>query len=91
MPYRNLSDLPQSVTAHLPRQAQELYLAAYNRILPNTHILSGDMNTEYDSGRPETRVCRVRRLRLQCTASTWPRPMGRAPQASFRSRAPISK
>ena len=30
MPYENLSDLPPSVKDHLPRHAQEIYLAAFN-------------------------------------------------------------
>ncbi len=30
MPYKNLSDLPESVRSHLPKHAQEIYLAAYN-------------------------------------------------------------
>jgi len=30
MPYKNLSDLPESVQAHLPKHAQEIYRAAYN-------------------------------------------------------------
>jgi cation transport regulator len=30
MPYENLSDLPESVKANLPKHAQEIYLAAYN-------------------------------------------------------------
>lgn len=30
MPYEKLSDLPESVKAHLPKHAQEIYLAAYN-------------------------------------------------------------
>ena len=30
MPYKNLSDLPESVKANLPKHAQEIYLAAYN-------------------------------------------------------------
>lgn len=30
MPYKNLSALPGSVRDHLPRHAQEIYLAAFN-------------------------------------------------------------
>ena len=30
MPYQNISDLPDRVTAHLPKHAQEIYLAAFN-------------------------------------------------------------
>lgn len=30
MPYKTLSSLPQGVREHLPRHAQEIYLAAYN-------------------------------------------------------------
>jgi cation transport regulator len=30
MPYRNLSELPESVRDNLPRHAQEIYRAAYN-------------------------------------------------------------
>jgi len=30
MPYEALDDLPESVRAHLPRHAQEIYRAAYN-------------------------------------------------------------
>ena len=30
MPYKNISDLPSSVTEHLPKHAQEIYLAAFN-------------------------------------------------------------
>jgi len=30
MPYRNISDLPDSVKIHLPRHAQEIYRAAFN-------------------------------------------------------------
>lgn len=30
MPYKTLSDLPASITEHLPRHAQEIYLAAFN-------------------------------------------------------------
>lgn len=30
MPYKNLSALPKSVRDHLPRHAQEIYLAAFN-------------------------------------------------------------
>jgi cation transport regulator len=30
MPYKNLSDLPESVRAHLPTHAQEIYAAAFN-------------------------------------------------------------
>lgn len=30
MPYKRLSDLPDSVKNHLPRHGQEIYLAAYN-------------------------------------------------------------
>jgi len=31
MPYDKLSDLPDSVKAHLPKHAQEIYQAAYNK------------------------------------------------------------
>jgi cation transport regulator len=30
MPYDKLEDLPESVRAHLPRHAQEIYRAAFN-------------------------------------------------------------
>jgi cation transport regulator len=30
MPYEKLSDLPSSVTANLPKHAQEIYRAAFN-------------------------------------------------------------
>lgn len=30
MPYKKLSDLPDSVRDHLPKHAQEIYRAAYN-------------------------------------------------------------
>jgi cation transport regulator len=30
MPYRDVSDLPDSVKNHLPPHAQEIYLAAFN-------------------------------------------------------------
>ena len=30
MPYKTLSDLPDSVRDHLPKHAQEIYLAAFN-------------------------------------------------------------
>ena len=30
MPYKNLSDLPDSVRDNLPKHAQEIYRAAYN-------------------------------------------------------------
>lgn len=30
MPYREISDLPDSVKNHLPPHAQEIYLAAFN-------------------------------------------------------------
>jgi cation transport regulator len=30
MPYRSISDLPESVRAHLPPHAAEIYLAAFN-------------------------------------------------------------
>ncbi|MFO7681529.1 MAG: ChaB family protein [Chloroflexota bacterium] len=30
MPYKNLSDLPDSVRDNLPKHAQEIYQAAYN-------------------------------------------------------------
>ena len=30
MPYKTLSDLPESVRVHLPKHAQEIYLAAFN-------------------------------------------------------------
>jgi cation transport regulator len=30
MPYQNLSDLPDQVRDNLPKQAQEIYQAAYN-------------------------------------------------------------
>ncbi len=30
MPYKNLSDLPDSVRNNLPKHAQEIYRAAYN-------------------------------------------------------------
>lgn len=30
MPYKNLTELPESVREHLPTHAQEIYLAAFN-------------------------------------------------------------
>ncbi len=30
MPYRQLSDLPDSVRSHLPKHAQEIFQAAFN-------------------------------------------------------------
>ena len=30
MPYKSITDLPESIQAHLPRHAQEIYLAAFN-------------------------------------------------------------
>jgi cation transport regulator len=30
MPYKTLSDLPGSIREHLPKHAQEIYLAAFN-------------------------------------------------------------
>ncbi len=30
MPYASIDDLPSAVRAHLPRHAQEIYLAAFN-------------------------------------------------------------
>jgi cation transport regulator len=30
MPYRSISELPESVRAHLPPHAQDIYLAAFN-------------------------------------------------------------
>jgi len=30
MPYKTIADLPQSVRAHLPEHAQEIYLGAFN-------------------------------------------------------------
>ena len=30
MPYKNLTELPESVRDHLPKHAQEIYQAAYN-------------------------------------------------------------
>ena len=30
MPYKTLDSLPESVREHLPKHAQEIYLAAYN-------------------------------------------------------------
>lgn len=30
MPYQKLSDLPESVKAHLPQHAQEIFRAAFN-------------------------------------------------------------
>lgn len=30
MPYQKLDDLPDSVTSHLPKHAQEIFLAAFN-------------------------------------------------------------
>jgi cation transport regulator len=33
MPYKNLSELPDSVRDNLPQHAQEIYLAAYNNAL----------------------------------------------------------
>ncbi|HEY9664497.1 MAG TPA: ChaB family protein [Allocoleopsis sp.] len=30
MPYKDLQDLPDAVTQHLPQHAQEIFLAAFN-------------------------------------------------------------
>jgi cation transport regulator len=30
MPYKTLDDLPESVKGHLPKHAQEIFLAAFN-------------------------------------------------------------
>jgi cation transport regulator len=30
MPYKRVNDLPEAVREHLPKHAQEIYLAAYN-------------------------------------------------------------
>jgi cation transport regulator len=30
MPYKDIADLPDSVREHLPKHAQEIYLAAFN-------------------------------------------------------------
>ena len=30
MPYRKITDLPESVQKHLPKHAQEIYLEAFN-------------------------------------------------------------
>ncbi|OKH39726.1 cation transporter [[Phormidium ambiguum] IAM M-71] len=30
MPYQEINDLPDSVTNHLPKHAQEIFLAAFN-------------------------------------------------------------
>ena len=30
MPYQKIDDLPESVTDHLPKHAQEIFLAAFN-------------------------------------------------------------
>ncbi|MDM9380637.1 ChaB family protein [Chlorogloeopsis sp. ULAP01] len=30
MPYQNISDLPDSIKEHLPKHAQEIFLAAFN-------------------------------------------------------------
>ncbi|MFQ4146764.1 ChaB family protein [Chlorogloeopsis sp. ULAP02] len=30
MPYQNIDELPDSVKEHLPKQAQEIFLAAFN-------------------------------------------------------------
>ena len=30
MPYKTITDLPQTVRAHLPEHAQEIYLGAFN-------------------------------------------------------------
>ncbi len=30
MPYKSITDLPESIKAHLPRHAQEIYLATFN-------------------------------------------------------------
>lgn len=30
MPYKNVSDLPESVRDHLPKHAQEIYMKAFN-------------------------------------------------------------
>ncbi|MGQ9682884.1 MAG: ChaB family protein [Anaerolineae bacterium] len=37
MPYKTTADLPDSVRRHLPRHAQEIYLAAYNNAWETYH------------------------------------------------------
>ena len=33
MPYQQIADLPDSVKSHLPKHAQEIFLAAFNNAL----------------------------------------------------------
>jgi len=35
LPYRNLSELPARVQRHLPLEAQDIYLKAYNKVIDN--------------------------------------------------------
>jgi cation transport regulator len=51
MPYKNLSDLPDSVRDNLPKHAQEIYQAAYNNAW-DEYKDPGDRRG--DSGREET-------------------------------------
>jgi cation transport regulator len=37
MPYKNISDLPESIRQHLPRHAREIYLAAFNNAWEQYH------------------------------------------------------
>ncbi|BAY20278.1 ChaB family protein [Calothrix sp. NIES-2100] len=45
MPYQQIDDLPDSVRAHLPKHAQEIFLAAFNNAL-----------AEYSAEEPAFRV-----------------------------------
>jgi hypothetical protein len=47
MPYDNLKDLPKSVRHVLPKHAQEIYLAAFNRAwVRNPHDVWGRRNAD---------------------------------------------
>lgn len=38
MPYQELSDLPDAVKDHLPKHAQEIFLAAFNNAEQEYHV-----------------------------------------------------
>ncbi|POR47152.1 cation transport regulator ChaB [Bosea psychrotolerans] len=46
MPYRLLEDLPESVRAHLPPHAQEIYRAAFNSAWANYSDENGQRHEE---------------------------------------------
>lgn len=46
MPYASIRDLPESVRDHVPRHAQEIYLAAFNSAWDQYGRRSGDAERE---------------------------------------------